>query len=833
MDVFISGAAGRAVFVKGTEVFYVNLDRPTEKSQIGDGRLVGAAVCRALAESPDMRRLSRESEQEGMLALLAESNKDSALRIFEIALDFEDDPDFALDATAELERLIGDEETYSFLCNYVFAVPYDQPLDKTKRPSQAAAYPRSFHLIGQVIDAQSAIARVREAWSKILVGRFATLQEAAAVENTVVEAGGFKRLCDLLIGQTTLDPVVFDLHVATSRVRGHRELISAWLDALGIHADSRKTNVTYNLGAVARADEAFEEPRSKSSALAGEAEGVKFQRVTEQKAAIIQRLERDDVANAQRFTQELIADQIGAGDPEFAAKTLCSLAQEAKHLGYVSLQLEWTLKATEVYADDPWPFAQAGDAFLSLYRYDEASEYFDLALARGDYHYGRMGKARIAMLTGRPEEALQAFEQLAVADPGHQDAVLARIGMGDTQCSIGKLQEALAIYEQAASQYPDRDEPLCEKASVLRQLGRLDEALEIYTQVSEMFGKPMKAIIGQGEVHRAAGDFDAALAVYDEVIQRFPAESYPVIGRAQVLREAGHLEDALEAFEAAKVRFENNPHAYGGWAQTLRDLKRLPEALKAFEDAVERFPYEAYLRNGRASVTKRMGRLEEALKAYDENCRAFPYNLHALIGRVQLLKEFEQLGSALEAVENMIERHPDARYAPHLKASILALQGHYDEAMQLLPTGRPRTIEEWRGHHISCMIRLRRGDLDGAIEELQLGLTQNPFHRSKVYYQNALAAAELRRGRYEAAREAAAAGSGAAAELVTLQLEAALGNTETAVASLRVLEADPHDNVVYLAREIGRQYGFDSTPPQHDEIWVANRNAEIIMALAA
>ena len=259
----------------------------------------------------------------------------------------------------------------------------------------------------------------------------------------------------------------------------------------------------------------------------------------------------------------------------------------------------------------------------------------------------------------------------------------------------------------------------------------------------------------------------------------------------------------------------------------------MPEALKAFEDAVERFPNEAYLHNGRASVTKRMGRLEEALTAYDKICQAFPYNLRALIGRVQLLKEFERLDLALEAVEYIIERHPDELYAQYAKASILTLQGHYDEALQLLPTGKPRTFEEWTGHHIGCMIRLRRGDLDGAIEKLQFGLTQNPFHRSKVYYQNALAAAELRRGRYEATRKAAAAGSGAAAQLLTLQAEAALGNTESAVASLKVSEADPHDSVVYLAREIARQYRIYSTPPEHDETWVANRNAEIILALAA
>ena len=119
MDVFISGAVCRAVFVEGTEMFYTNLDRPTEKIQIGDGRLPSAAICRVLAESPDMQQISLQSVEEGMLALLAESNKDSALRIFEIALDYEDDSDLALDATAELEQLISDEETYTFYTNFI------------------------------------------------------------------------------------------------------------------------------------------------------------------------------------------------------------------------------------------------------------------------------------------------------------------------------------------------------------------------------------------------------------------------------------------------------------------------------------------------------------------------------------------------------------------------------------------------------------------------------------------------------------------------------------------------------------------------------------------
>lgn len=834
MDVFVSGAACRAVFVQGTEVFYINLDRPMEKVPMGDERLIGSAVFRALADSPDIQRLSVATEQEAMLALLDMCNKDSALRLLEIALDSEDDPHLALDAIAELNHLICCDGVHKFLANYAFAVPYPMIRATTGLPERAEKFSRAWSLISDIGDAQPAIVKVREAWSKAVVGHFDSLAQQAAAEKTVIEAGGFKSICELLLGKTRLDAVIFDLHLATNRVRGYRELIGAWINALGLDPASGRIRVTYDLEAVARDSEQFDEPTAESSALSGEAERVKFQRVMEQRSAIVRRLERDDVLNARRFTHELIENQIGAGDSEFAAKTLCSLAQDAKHLGYSSLRLEWTLWATEVYPDDPWPFAQAGDAFISLFRYDEARQYFDLAQKKGDFHYSRMGHARIAMATGRPEESLAECNGLLQAYPDHKDTVVVLMCMGDTHRSIGNLQEALAIYEKAAMQFPAMDEPVCAKASVLGQLGQLDEALALYGHVREAFGQPIRALVGEGEVHRAAGQFDLALASYEKAIARFPGEAMPAIGRAQVFREAGRLERALEAFAAAKLRFENDPRAYSGFAQTLRDLKQLPEALAAFDAAVSKFPYEAYLRNGRASVTKRMGRLEDALRAYDENCQAFPYNIPALMGRVQLLKELERLDLAADAVRDISVRHPDSKYVRNARASILALQGRYDEALALLNAhGILRTMEDWNGHHVKCMIWLRKGELDEALAELRFGLANTPFQRAKNSYQSSLAMAELRRGQYEAARELAATGAGAPAQLAILQVEAAQGHKNAAIASLRLLEQDPHENVVVLAREVASLYNLRLDPPKFDHIWVANRNAEIVIALAA
>ena len=54
MDIFISGAACRAVFSEGAESYFVNLDRPDEHIHFGSDQIPVAAISLLLGNSSDI-----------------------------------------------------------------------------------------------------------------------------------------------------------------------------------------------------------------------------------------------------------------------------------------------------------------------------------------------------------------------------------------------------------------------------------------------------------------------------------------------------------------------------------------------------------------------------------------------------------------------------------------------------------------------------------------------------------------------------------------------------------------------------------------------------------
>ena len=832
MDMYLSGAACRAVFVDGITMHYVNLDRPTEKIPFGDKNLSIAAISRLLGDSPDIRNVSVGDVEEGLQLLLSDSNKDSALRLFEVAMDFQKDAYLAVDAMEVLEPILQDEEVVCFLRNYAFAVPIDLPGAQTRPPDSWNQFRVGFNLLLLVLSAQPYIRAIRVAWDNVARVHFPTQSLRMHGEKTFVDCGAFFSIYETMMGERRRDNLTIELLMAATGVYGYRDITKAWCDALNLERERSEPRLDFHIQSGLEADEKTYSHEANTNTFF-RTDREKFERVRGEQSSIIDRLQKSDLRNAERFTERVISRQLDEGDADFAAKTLCLLSQEAKRLGETSLQLKWAVRATEVYNDDPWSFAQTGDALVALFRYDEASEYYALAGTKGDPHYARMGRARLLMLSGQSEDALREFEEIISLYPNHENTFQAWRGMADTLRHTGELDRALQKYEQTILKYPQLDEAYSGKAMVLRELGRLDEAVAIYTQFKESGSGAIWAFAGAGEVLRDAGDFDGALALYEEASVRFPGAEAMALGRAQVLRAAGRLEDALGEFQQAKDRSHEGPRIYGGMAQTLRDIGRLDEALGMYEDAIERFPAADFLLNGRASVINRLGLLEEALAAYDENCRMFPYNLPALLGRVQLLKEFERTDLAFDAARDVVTRFPSDLRAKAAMAAILALQGKFEQAKDMLPTQKPRTRSEWVAHHVGCMVELRRGNLETALGELRYGVEAVPFYRTRRYYQNALAAAELRSGRYLEALDAASEGVGAAADVMVMQAAASVGNRARAVASFNRLMSDPHENVVYLAEQIGRRLDLVSRTPERDEEWIANRNTEIVLALAA
>ena len=169
-------------------------------------------------------------------------------------------------------------------------------------------------------------------------------------------------------------------------------------------------------------------------------------------------------------------------------------------------------------------------------------------------------------------------------------------------------------------------------------------------------------------------------------------------------------------------RFPQDEVAPNARAETLRDLGRYDEALAAFEETMRRFPQDEVAPNARAETLRDLGRYDEALAAFEETMRRFPQN----------------------------------EVAPTARAHLLASLGRVQEAEVLLTraVARLQTRNDWIAAHILAMARLRAGDSQAALRELNRGAEACGFPDVRLYFQTARSLALLANQRpAEAARE--------------------------------------------------------------------------------
>ena len=822
MNILVSGAAGRAVFVEGENLFYVDADSLDRvmSAQISD-------LPNLLGDASDTLELQGGTKEDGLSLLNELWSKDRALRMLETALDPSEAIETVSLAIESLEAFLSDDDVEEHVTNFAYAWPMSATPEIVRLSTILNEYPNVKRLVSSVANQQDVICRVRHGWENMSMSLFESPSDKPRAELKAVKDGLFRELVFATADDSKTDRAVFRCYVALARVKGYRNIVAAWIKNIGIHPGQKVGNdIILDLHPETDFAESLHEIDVREA-------GDIYEQVKGRKRGIVNRLVRGDLNHARKFASELVEYQVSHGGSQFAAKSLCAIAQEAKKLGYASLQLEWVTTATKVAPSDAWAHGQAGDAYFEFYRFADAQTSYQQASVFGDEQYGLVGSGRLLRATGRLDDALEVFKSARDSFPTHRNAHRAWAGIASTLRDMGRLDEALEMYSTAIEKFPQEEVVWCGRAAVLKELGRLDEAETSYQEVARLFPESTYAIAGIAETFKDVGDFKMALKTYESAVGKFPANAIIHCGRADVLRKMGRLSEALCAYEDTIQKFDHEPSAYGGRAETLRDLGQLPSALEAYDKAIHRFEHEAYLRNGRANMLKMAGELENSLQAYDKNVRDFPYNYISLSGRALLLKELGKNDDSLRAFDALIEQRPDYEVATYGKAALLVILHRYEEASDLLPTRQPRTRHEWVAHHIRGMILLRQRRFEEAIDHFQFGISNNPFYRSQKYYENAMAAAQIAQEDFEAALAHARRGQNASAKILEFHSEAAVGNLKIARECYDQLITDPHPNVVILSIEIAAQFGITHGAAKKDTNWILDKETETILALAA
>jgi tetratricopeptide (TPR) repeat protein len=254
------------------------------------------------------------------------------------------------------------------------------------------------------------------------------------------------------------------------------------------------------------------------------------------------------------------------------------------------------------------------------------------------------------MQLGKPDEARQAFNEAAKADPWSREPHLGMLALtrarGDAAGVVFALQRLISTspddrmlwlqlagaymqverYERALSaaehmlkSAPDDADALLHKGNALFKLGRHREAIETLKQ--GLAGKPMGPAFGWvwlGNVYYHHKIYPEAIAAYRSALAyEKPGESFARANLGLALKDGRHLDEALAVFEKLRDERPDDPYAWRQVGYTLHLMGRLEAALPAYERALAIDPKEGKVWQAMVEVYHALGRRDDARRVYD------------------------------------------------------------------------------------------------------------------------------------------------------------------------------------------------------------------------
>ena len=243
--------------------------------------------------------------------------------------------------------------------------------------------------------------------------------------------------------------------------------------------------------------------------------------------------------------------------------------------------------------------------------------------------------------------------------PHHPDTLASRNNLAGTYRASGRLDKAIALYEQVFSGRsrvlgPDHPGTLTSRlnlAGAYRASGRLEEAITLYEQVfsgrSRVLGPDHRSTLTArddlADTYWEAGRFDEAITLKKQIL----ADAMRIMGPdssgtsavrlslAATYRDAGRLDEAVNMLkqnldDVARIMGPNHPDTFTArnrLAGAYRDAGRLEEAIALYKENLEEFtrlagpdhPHTLSSRSTLAGAYQAAGRLDEAIPLFEQN----------------------------------------------------------------------------------------------------------------------------------------------------------------------------------------------------------------------